>query len=98
MLDVGCSMFPRVHGEGQGEGERVAQILVLSAHADFASSAMKSFITVMAMPTSSLAADSAGLWLIPPWQRTNNIATGATAAMAAASWPAPLARNGDSFW
>ncbi len=41
---------------------------------------------------SSAVMDSAGLWLMPPAQRTNSIATRVRSAIAIASWPAPLGR------
>ena len=37
--------------------------------------------------------DSAGLWLMPPLQRTNSMAAGHRSAIATASWPAPEAKR-----
>src|SRR4029453_7666505 len=56
----------------------------------WARSVRKRLITFMAAPTSSLLTDSAGLWLMPSWHRTKSIATRVSAAICAASWPAPL--------
>src|SRR5712692_10605633 len=49
--------------------------------------------TSIATATSSVVTDSAGLWLMPPLQRTNSIPTSVNADIATASWPAPLASS-----
>src|SRR6266852_9471205 len=49
--------------------------------------------TSIATATSSVVTDSAGLWLMPPLQRTNSIPTSVSADIAPASCPAPLARR-----
>src|SRR4029079_9601546 len=43
----------------------------------------------MARPISATLVNSAGLWLMPPRQRTNSIAEGQSRAITWASWPAP---------
>ena len=50
---------------------------------------MKSSSARAATPASSRVIDSAGLWLMPPPQRTKSIATSVIALIAWPSWPAP---------
>src|SRR5262245_7693501 len=85
-------LFPVV-----GHDRPTADDEVKLVHLDSDNAFRKSFITAIATRTSASLADSAGLWLMPPLQRTNNIATGQMADIAAASCPAPLASNGASF-
>ena len=50
---------------------------------------MKRINAAIASPMSRALANSAGLWLMPPRQRTNSIADGQSRAITWASWPAP---------
>ena len=62
-----------------------------AGHADpfFAKSWMKRVSAAIASPISASLANSAGLWLMPPLQRTNSIAIGQSFDITCASWPAP---------
>src|SRR5258706_12014959 len=61
------------------------------AHRSAASSSRNVLRTSMATATSSSVTDSAGVWLMPPLQRTKSIATSVSPAITTASCPAPLA-------
>ena len=50
---------------------------------------MKRISAATASPMSATLANSAGLWLMPPRQRTNSMADGHSRAITCASWPAP---------
>src|SRR5258708_18802220 len=60
---------------------------------DSASNSRNPDSTSIATATSSVVTDSAGLWLMPPLQRTKSIPTSVRADMATASCPAPLASS-----
>src|SRR5713226_4755477 len=59
----------------------------------FANRSRNPLSTSIATATSSVFTDSAGLWLMPPLQRTKSIPTSVRADMATASCPAPLASS-----
>ena len=54
---------------------------------------MKRSSTRAPVATSSTSTASAGLWLMPPLQRTNSMPIGAMSMIAMPSWPAPDGRR-----